>query len=175
MQTLPEIEIRLFTMNDLRTLRALRLEALKNDPQAFGSNYEREAGRTDEEWIERYKKTEGGNPSSVFVMAMHGGWAVGMAGAYHREDGHWDVVAVYVTPEFRGQGISRKVIERVIQDVNATGNAKPIEVTVNVNQKAAVGLYQTLGFEIVETLKDQRLGGGKTYDEYRMQRKLAKT
>lgn len=38
--------------------KALRLHALKTDPKAFGSTYEREVAFEDEEWLKRLTNTD---------------------------------------------------------------------------------------------------------------------
>ena len=42
--------VRRLTPTDVDTLRAIRLEALRTDPDVFGSTLEREEGRSDDEW-----------------------------------------------------------------------------------------------------------------------------
>lgn len=46
--------------------KAFRLYALKNEPEAFGSTYEREVKFTDEEWYSRLA-----NPEAVTFFALH--------------------------------------------------------------------------------------------------------
>ena len=44
------IEVRRAMPGDEPILRALRLQALSDTPEAFGSTYERELARTDDDW-----------------------------------------------------------------------------------------------------------------------------
>ena len=47
------ITVRRFAPHEWRVYRELRLRALADSPDAFGSTYEREAARTDAEWEDR--------------------------------------------------------------------------------------------------------------------------
>ncbi|KAF2671613.1 hypothetical protein BT63DRAFT_422156 [Microthyrium microscopicum] len=59
----PEVATHLATL--ATKLKAIRLEALKTDPDAFGSTYEREVAFTDEQWAERLT-----NPLAQHVVAL---------------------------------------------------------------------------------------------------------
>lgn len=168
--TAKEVETINPTRDDWEKVKNLRLEALKKDPQAFGSTYESELERTDEEWMEKLEKTLGENPSEILVIAKDGDIYVGMIGAFPKDAKTWNIKAVYVKPGYRGKGVSRKLVEEILRQIDEKKDVEATQLMVNAQQEAAVRLYQSYGFDIVETAKDQKLGDGNIYDEYVMRR-----
>ncbi len=157
--------------NDITAFKYLRLEALKNDPQAYGRSYEVEVVYPDEYWQEKFQKTLEPNPQEHFLFAKLDNEYVGMIGAYPKNNDEWILKAVYVKPEFRGKGIGTKLIETMLNVLSEQGVVR-VELMVNTVQGAAVRMYERSGFCIVDTAKDQKMGDGKVYDEYIMQRVL---
>jgi ribosomal protein S18 acetylase RimI-like enzyme len=100
---------------------------------------------------------------------------VGMVGAYQSEamlsQNIAFVVAVYVTASARGQGISRQLMLALLDMLQRTTSIRWVRLTVNVTQTAAVRLYERLGF-VTLCSENGRLGDGKYYDEYIMEREL---
>jgi ribosomal protein S18 acetylase RimI-like enzyme len=128
-------------------MKELRLEALRNDPGAFGSTYEGTLQRPDNWWKERLEAAEL-DPSRTMLFAEEEGRLVGMAGAYPEEDlQNVDIVSMYVSPAFRRRGIARELLDRVI--AKQEGN---VCLCVNQDQVAARKLYESYGFvTIAET------------------------
>lgn len=150
--------------------KKIRLEALKNDPQAFGSSYERENQKSDNEWEEKLKLSNTADSKKIFVGIdndSNGFLAIG--GAYAENDlGEWNVIAIYVDPEYRGQGVSKVLLSEIINTLTVRGNVRRLILRVNVNQQAAVNLYRSLGFVIINKEGKQLLGDGNFYDEFEM-------
>ena len=146
--------------------RAVRLEALQNDPQAFGATYKDDSAKSESEWKSRLE-----NPNNIYVFAQDqdNDTLVGMMGAFKKEGDVWYVVGVYVNSQFRGKGISTQLIEHLLEKFKQK-NGKNIELMVNINQASAIALYKKFGFEIIETLKDQKMGDGSIVDEYLMRK-----
>jgi len=57
----------------------------------------------------------------------------------------YDIIFIRVVPEFRRQGIGRKLIEGFIEKINP----KSIMLEVRKGNLAAIGLYMGIGFEII--------------------------
>lgn len=166
MQHEEKIEVVAPTSTDWPKVKAIRLEALQNDPQAFGSTYEKESLRTDEEW----EKSVASPKDEVLFCAEHEGKYVAMVGAFQKDQNTWMLKAMYVQSEYRGTGISDALMQKVLSAISTKLPEAQIELMVNVTQLAAVRFYERHGFVIVETLKDQLLGDGKVYDEYVMRK-----
>lgn len=147
--------------------KALRLRALKDDPQSFGSSYAKETDYSDEKWQEKTN-------DNVF-FATDGDSLVGMLGIWQsdedKENKTANVFGVYVVPEFRGKGISKLLMQSLVEELKTNPNISKLKLTVNKNQLSAVKLYEVFGFK---TMKEEKalLGDGNYYDEYLMERDL---
>lgn len=150
--------------------KKVRLEALKNDPQAFGSSYDRENKKSDNEWKEKLMLSNTADSKKIFVGIdndSNGFLAIGAA--YAENDlGEWNLIAIYVDPKHRGQGISKILSSEIINTLKARRNVRRLILRVNVNQQAAVNLYRSLGFVIINKEEKQLLGDGNFYDEFEM-------
>ena len=77
------------------------------------------------------------------------------AGYYHffrNEEGEYELDDLYIFPEFRNHGIGSAVIKRCCSSVK-----EPVMLYVFVRNQGAVSLYNRMGFQVVETIKDSRL------------------
>jgi ribosomal protein S18 acetylase RimI-like enzyme len=142
------IEIRLLTYTDAEAWAKLRLEALKNDPEAFSSSVEEHAHLT----MADIEKRVDCDPENRFVVgAFDNGRLVGMAGFYRetgpkmRHKGH--VWGVYLAANMRGQGLGRRLMETLLACAMHIPGLEQILIAVASSQKAACSLYQALGFE----------------------------
>jgi ribosomal protein S18 acetylase RimI-like enzyme len=160
------IQIRHLTSADAMLYRAIRLEALEHDPEAFGSTLDAER----DQHIDWFKaRLEG----SVVFGALRDGEAVGTAGIYFdtamppRTGTLW---TVYVRPAARGRGLGQRLVDAVIDHVRP--QADRIRLKVNSENDAAVQLYLRLGFVRVGIEKDALHRGGRFYDEAVMERVL---
>ena len=76
------------------------------------------------------------------------------AGYYHfyrNEDGEMELDDLYVFPEFQNRGIGSKIIHKCCSSVR-----EPVMLYVFIRNEGAISLYQRMGFEIVQTIKDSR-------------------
>jgi RimJ/RimL family protein N-acetyltransferase len=147
--------------------RDLRLEALIKEPIAFGSSYDEEKNLSEEEWRKRI-----GNA----FFAMSEDKPIGMI-VYVRDNKiktkHiGNIFGVYVTREYRGKGVGKKLMDIVLAQVQKSKDVVKIKLTVNPEQKVAVKLYQNCGFKIVGQLKKELYVEGKFYDELSMEKLL---
>ena len=93
------IGVRQAAPGDEATLRAVRIEALEDAPEAFGSTLERELARTPEDW-RRWMF-----PGAVFIL-YNDGRARGLVAGAAREDDPLAIqlMAMWVHPSLRGTG-----------------------------------------------------------------------
>ena len=92
--------VRVATDRDWATWRDLRLRALLDSPNAFGSTYEQEVASTPAQWRERL----GGD--GVALLAAVGEVWVGIAAGFRDVPGFLHVVAMWVDPGYRRRGLS---------------------------------------------------------------------
>ncbi len=98
--------VRKATADDWPTWREVRLRSLLESPGAFGSTYEREMAFTEQFWRARL-----GNPDAISVLAWQDDAPVGIGGGFQDRPGHLHVVAMWVVPHVRGQGVAHLVLD----------------------------------------------------------------
>lgn len=163
------VEIIQLPVAEWEKYKELRLRALKEDPQAFGSNYNDSLMFPDTKWQERLQKVVDGESWAVF--ARQGEELVGMMFAMKEADeGVVSIVSVYVANEARGQGISGRLMSTIIRQLGEN-KISLIKLSVNQDQQAAVGLYKKFGFEEVGK-EDGIMGNGVKQTELLMEKKL---
>ena len=164
------MHITTLSKNEWKQFRDIRLEALKNDPLAFGSTYKEGLQKTDEEWqLPLTKET------SHLLFAKDGDEVIGMIASYQDEGEKCKHVAyvwgVYVRELYRGKGIAKKLFEVLFEKLKALHVIK-INLNVNTTQEHAKRLYESLGFETVGTAHKEMYINGGYYDEYLMEKIL---
>jgi GNAT superfamily N-acetyltransferase len=140
------ITVRRFAPHEWRTYRELRLRALADSPDAFGSTHEREAARGDAEWEGRL--TTGATAHDQMpVVALIDETPVGLG--WGRRDEHEPAVAhlfqVWVAPEYRGQGVGRRITNAVIAWARDLG-LRTLRLGVTSSHPSALQLYRQAGF-----------------------------
>ena len=136
--------IRRLTGADHALYRAIRLAALRTDPGAFGSTYEREAAFDEATWRARVSGSDPG-PRAVFVDEIDGE-AIGTAAALDFEtDPAPMLVAMWVRPEARGEGVGRRLVDAAVEWVRHRGAGEMLLHVVHDNL-AAISLYESCGF-----------------------------
>lgn len=153
--------------SDWRQYRDIRLEALMNEPAAFGSSYSAESQRTDEQWQERMIEAEKINGDRFFYGVFDGSILVSIGGAYKNDSAEWNIIAIYTKKEFRGQGIGKLLMSGLLNDLRRR-EIKKVFLCVNTIQESAVALYKKTGFKITKTIQNELMGDGKYYDEHEM-------
>ena len=140
-----DILIRPLQPSDAQAYQGLRLEALATSPEAFGSSYEEEAPLS-LETIQARIPTSG--PNAIFG-AFARSRLVGMAGfaVYDRvKASHKGVMwGVYVQPEWRSQGLGKRLVQRVIEQ--ASQHVLILEAAVGLMNESARRTYHALGFK----------------------------
>jgi ribosomal protein S18 acetylase RimI-like enzyme len=136
------IEIRRLRLSDVEDFRLIRLAALQREPEAFGSTYEIEAGRSIFEFSDRL------TTSTVFG-AFSAGVIVGMAGyklGIGQKDYHKGFVwGVYVQPDARGQGVASALMDELLR--SAGEFVEQLTLTVVLGNETAISLYLKFKFE----------------------------
>lgn len=147
----------------------MRLEALKTEPQAFGSTYQ-EALRHPEAYWQARLKDAADSDKSWLLFAKENGRLVAMIGAF-AENKIADVISVYVAEAVRGQGVSTRLLSALLKELAASGSVETARLTVNKDQRPALALYRRFGFEIVRE-EEGLMGDGELHAQYIMKRPL---
>lgn len=165
------IEIIQLAPDDWQVYKALRLEALHTEPQAFGSSYASNLQHPEAFWRGRLAEAAAGEKSWL-LFARRGGQLVGMIGAYASDDpAVVQVISMYVQPAHRGQGISKQLMRALLDTLRQHGQFERARLTVNPQQTAALRLYEGFGFVTVGT-EHALMGDGNYYDERVMEVRL---
>lgn len=136
------IEIRQASEGEWEVVRDLRLRALREDFEAYGSTFERESLRTEEEWRARLS-----DPARATFVADGDGRLAGTAVAapWDEPDGPLGLFGMWVDPAFRGRGIGAQLVERVLAYARERGETL-VQLEVAEPQAAARRLYARCGF-----------------------------
>lgn len=151
-------------------LRELRLRALRLDPDAFGSSYEREVAQPADGW-ERWAVESSTGGEVFLVVAESDGTFVGMAGGYTPSDEPLArrLFGMWVAPEARSAGIGFELTESVI-GWSSEGGAEVLHLWVVESNRVARRLYERAGF--VETGVFQQLPSNPSLTEIQMSLQL---
>lgn len=136
-------QIRELGEQEWEVLRRLRLRALADAPEAFGSSLERELAFDEATWRGRLA-----NPTSGNFVALDGSEPVGLATGIHLDHlptGERLLVGMWVAPERRRHGLGRALVEAVASWAVADG-ATRLRLGVEKDNTAAQHLYASCGF-----------------------------
>ncbi|MBV9733887.1 MAG: GNAT family N-acetyltransferase [Verrucomicrobia bacterium] len=126
---------------DVDAFRSIRLEGLRNDPDAFGSTFEKESSEPEQYFVDRLSR------SAVFGGFV-GDRLVGVAGFYSFGDtksAHKGVLwGMYITPEARGLKLASALVETLLE--HAGKEVEQIQLTVVSSNPRARRFYQRMGF-----------------------------
>lgn len=134
------LAIRRTSADDWSPLRAIRLEALQDTPEAFGSTYGEALLFSDDEWRTFAEKR-------CYFLAERDGNVVGMisGGLNDAHPGtHW-LYGMYVTPLDRGTGTAQSLVSHVSEWASSEG-ASEIFLHVGSTVARAQAFYLKLGF-----------------------------
>jgi ribosomal protein S18 acetylase RimI-like enzyme len=153
--------VRKLTEDDLDEVWMLRLQALRDSPEAFGSTYEDTLARGKEAF--RQRLTQG---NDTFYLGAFDEGMIGMVG-FFREQGLKNrhkgyVVSMYVLPEKRGHGAGKALMQELISRAKLLAGLEQLHLAVVTTQRAAFLLYQSLGFEVYGT-EPRALKAGEQY------------
>jgi ribosomal protein S18 acetylase RimI-like enzyme len=139
--------LRRLTPDDWAVLREVRLRALADSPDAFGSTLGRERDLDEKEW-------RGRTVRPVWVVEVEGR-AVAMGGAFP-DDGVLQVWGMWTDPEHRGRGHARALLDALVGPAVAEG--RPAALHVNVANPGARAFYEGYGFVGTGELEPLRPG-----------------
>lgn len=143
-----EITIRAIMEDELPQWWKLRLRALKEHPEAFGSDYETARDRSFGYLIER----NFGNDlpvNAIFSTFNPEGSILSTVGTFGNtgKRSHLAVIwGVYTTPEVRGRGLARRLIDTALTHCRAFPEILQVHISVNADNAPALHVYESAGF-----------------------------
>lgn len=162
------IQIRELTPDDVEAYREIRLRALKEHPEAFGSSYEESVKRPIESYLDRLKPKH----NNFILGAFIEGNLLGTVGMFQHEglkDHHKGVIwGMHTATEAQGQGIGRALLTAAIERARQIPDLELLQLSVVTKNVSARNFYLSCGFEIYG-LEPHALKLGDTYlDEEHM-------
>jgi GNAT superfamily N-acetyltransferase len=131
--------VRATVLDDWQAMREIRLEALRDAPDAFGSTYAREIAFEPAEWHRRAIR------DGSFLAFLPGGELAGLAGGYEEEPGVVELISMFVRPQARGRGVGEALVDAVAAWATAK-DAVSLHLWVTETNKPALRLYERCGF-----------------------------
>ncbi|QNF29937.1 GNAT family N-acetyltransferase [Metabacillus elymi] len=141
------MDIRLLKPLDAENYRNIRLEALQNNPESFGSSYEEEKEIPLETYKSRFQSDE-----SFTFGAFENEKLVGVVTLVKENKlklkHKANIFAMYVSPKKRGIGIGKCLMVEVINKAKDLKGIEQIYLSVVTTNESAKKLYSFLGFEV---------------------------
>ena len=142
-----DVRVRQAVPDEWERVRALRLRALEDAPEAFGSTLaeERALERRDD-WVAWISGWEGAtNVLYVAEAAVDRAW-VGMAvGSRTGEEPSAHLYAMWVDPVWRARGLGARLVQEVLAWAGSWG-ARSVVLGVTETNDPAARFYERLGF-----------------------------
>ncbi len=132
--------IRAVTEAEWRSLRGVRLEALADTPNVFGTRLTDAIEFTEDYWRERAN----GQGSFRFFLAWVGPKPVGIAGLILEEEPWAQVIQVWVAAQYRRRKLGRALVTKAVEEAAAVGRTS-LHLWVTVGN-GAYHLYEGMGF-----------------------------
>lgn len=124
--------------------RVLRLAALRDAPDAFGSTYAEEAARPEAVWRERFLSAVSSDQHCLLFAAPEGR-PCGVVWCKQTTQAYADLYQMWVAPEARGQGYGRQLLHAAADWARAQG-VRQMRLSVSGGNHAARALYHAFGF-----------------------------
>jgi ribosomal protein S18 acetylase RimI-like enzyme len=156
--------VRRLTEDNLDVLWMMRLQALSDNPEAFGSTYEETVARGKGAFRHRL-----GQGDDVFYLGAFDDTLIGIVG-FFREEGTKNrhkgyLVSMYVLPERRGQGVGKALAQELIARAKQIDGLEQLLLAVVTINHTASQLYRSLGFEVYGTQPGALKAGESYWDE----------
>lgn len=164
------LEIITLLPRDWSRYRELRLKSLQTDPQAFVDTYEFALQAPESYWRAHLERAVREQDSWMLFVEKDGRLVGSMSAVIFENETQPTLVGVYLTPEVRGQGGGRLLLSTLLAKLKAAGVSR-VTLSVNVEQVAALHLYQQAGFSVVGH-EHKKMGDEQLHLEYIMEKSL---
>ncbi len=166
------VAIRTAREEDAAAYRDLRLEALRNHPEAFSADYAENLAQPMSYWTERlaFNSTDSAH---MIYFADHHEQLIGMCGISRTNSPKVQhsamIFGVYVRPDWRGYRIAEELITACV-DWARTRDVKIVKLGVATTNTPAIRCYARCGFHVYGIEPQALYVDGMFYDELLMAR-----
>jgi len=138
--------IRTVVAADAERLKQLRLRALADSPDAFGSSLEAELAYPESEWADLARRSESADELTIFVAVDGQRW-LGMAAGrwYDRDERVAGLWGMWVDPAARGSGLGARLVAAVDEWALGQG-ARTLRLGAVTGDGDPGAFYERLGF-----------------------------
>ena len=147
-----KVEVALLSQNEWERLKAIRIRALIENPEAFGANLEEVQAQSKEVWLKLFEKED-------YLVASINGVDVGMLYIEVLNGDHgatcW-IGGCWTDPIYRGNGVMRALFN-YIDDHALEKDWKRQGLGVWVDNLLAIKAYESLGF----TFAGEKMSGSR--------------
>jgi len=159
--------VRAVGVADAGAVRALRLRALREDPDPFLSSFDEESARSSEEMADFLRATE--KSGGALLGWFRGGVLIGMLGVGRKSERKarhraflW---GMYVAPEDRRQHGGTALLDAALAYARGMAGVTQVELWVATTAEGARALYARAGFREVGVLPAAMRDGERAIDE----------
>jgi GNAT superfamily N-acetyltransferase len=131
-------------MADWRAWRDIRLQALRDAPDAFASTFAEQNTLGEDHWRQR---VAGGGLFLAWIPEVSAAEPAGMAGGYQAAPGTVELISMFVRPQARGRSVGEALIDAVIGWA-LERDATSVHLWVTETNKHARLLYERCGFSV---------------------------
>lgn len=132
------MDVQVLQADDWRLWRRLRLKALAESPDMYGSTLAEWTGDgdTEERWRNRFSAVP-------FNAVIHcDGMPAGIVGAYVQAGGAVELISMWVDPAVRGRGVGDAAVRAVLD----WADGRDVVLSVKTHNRPAIALYERNGF-----------------------------
>ncbi|MEM8954227.1 MAG: GNAT family N-acetyltransferase [Verrucomicrobiota bacterium] len=139
------IACRRATRNDVTLFKEVRLRALKESPDAYGSTYESAMQRDQRSWEDQlWSTTSGGDRNTQFAFKAE--QCIGIAALYREPSASsGDIIMMWVDPRHRGSFAAFSLVEGLLSWARDSGFVA-VSLNVTDTNARAIRFYKNQGF-----------------------------
>lgn len=166
--------IRLLQPPDAKEYWDLRLNALRDNPEAFAISYEEALNRDAPiEGVAKNLKNKGNFTYGAFVDDELIGVITMLQESPSKLNHKALLLGMYVNPESRGIGMGRSLLQEAINKAKDIKEIERLNLTVVTSNQRAKKLYSDLGFRTYGTEEEALKFNDQYFDEAHMTLKLS--
>ncbi|MDC8756926.1 GNAT family N-acetyltransferase [Janthinobacterium fluminis] len=135
------MNIRPSNEDDWEILKTIRLASLLDTPSAFGVSYAALVDNDEAQWRQRASA----RTQPEFFFAIREGEAVGLIGGGVDSSGQYNLIAMWVHPDYRGSEAAGRLVDAVKARAIAAGHVRVI-LSVSPDNLRAASFYRRQGF-----------------------------
>ncbi|KAH0533452.1 hypothetical protein TsFJ059_002020 [Trichoderma semiorbis] len=148
------LEIRTLSADDWEVWKAVRLRALANAPDAFGSGFHDWVNAPESRWRSRLSIRDAIDLVAYKIDEAASERAVGMATGIPTGNGGAEIISMWVDPSFRGKGLASSLIGKIASWAVQSGFIE-LRLAVRPDNAIAQSVYQHNSFIVSDEPGDE--------------------